>query len=220
MQQLGHDEVGDLVVDRRPQEDDALVEQAASRCRRRARLATSARRPSGLGGSWSSFFSQVGRVPARLTLATGLSPSAGCRRPRDRLEQDCPEVQAPRRAAPSAPAPCRPASRACSRASARSGEIGVAVLGQQVDGGALGEVLAQLVQAARSSRAARAASRAWCARCTAVACSASRTSPSAGSIVLGLDDRGDDGLAAQRLLGVGLGLREELLLASCRTICR
>ena len=40
-----------------------------------------------------------------------------------------------------------------------------------------------------------------------------------GLDALGLDDRGDDGLAAQRLLGVGLGLVEDLLLG-LPEICR
>ena len=37
-----------------------------------------------------------------------------------------------------------------------------------------------------------------------------------GLDALGLDDRGDHGLAAQRLLGVGLGLLEDLVLARAR----
>ena len=63
-----------------------------------------------------------------------------------------------------------------------------------------------------ASRGARAASRASCPAARAVSCSASRMSPSEGSIALGLDDRGEDGLAAQRLLGVGRGLGEQVLL--------
>ena len=46
--------------------------------------------------------------------------------------------------------------------------------------------------------------------------SASRTSSSETSMLLGLDDRGEDGLAAERLLGVGLGLLEQLLLGLLR----
>ena len=49
VQQLGADQVGDRVVDRRAQEDDVLLEQPASRGRRPARPGSSARRPWGPG---------------------------------------------------------------------------------------------------------------------------------------------------------------------------
>ena len=51
VEQLGDDQVRDLVVDRRAEEDDPLVEQARVDVERRARRATSARSPSGSAGS-------------------------------------------------------------------------------------------------------------------------------------------------------------------------
>ena len=51
VQQLGDDQVGDLVVDRRAEEDDPLVEQPRVDVEASARRATSARRPWGSAGS-------------------------------------------------------------------------------------------------------------------------------------------------------------------------
>jgi hypothetical protein len=85
------------------------------------------------------------------------------------------------------------------------------VLGEVVDRGALGEVLAELVEAPGGLQALaqllgrRAlAGRGGLQRGQQVAVR--------GLDVLGLDDGRDDCLAAQRLLGVGLGLLEDLLL--------
>ena len=91
-------------------------------------------------------------------------------------------------------------------------------LHEQVHGLAHGDVLAQRVVAslllarARTSAAgpARPAARPRCARRRRAA--PRRPRRRSTSMLLGLDDRGEHGLALQRALGLGLGLDHELLL--------
>ena len=114
-----------------------------------------------------------------------------------------------------APAP-RPSSlsgvHSFSRASACSAAIGLASR-DQLDRLARGEVLASVLQAPGACAGPRAASRARRPRARR-RCRAPRAPPRRSARSLGLDDRGDHRLAAQRLLGLGRGLLDDLVLAA------
>ena len=109
----------------------------------------------------------------------------------------------------------RPASRASSRSAACSTGSALACSASRSIGRALGEVLlaARRAGPAFSSRVAQLLGRACCSR-AAVACERVEDVAVGRLDPLGLDDRGEDGLAAQRLLGVGLGLLEDLVLVA------
>ena len=145
------------------------------------------------------FVSRAGPVSCAATLATG---------PRRSRRVSYPDPGVQRRPAEPPSASSRPGVHSLSRACACSTEMGVARLGQQVDGAALGEVLAQLVEAAGLLQALAQLLR---RRALARGGRLQRVEDVAvgGLDALGLDDGRDDRLAAQRALGVGLGLRED-----------
>ena len=207
MQQLGDDQVRDLVVDGRAEEDDPLVEQTAVDVER----ALAAR--GLLDDHWDKWahspplFRFAGRIPlekASGPASTGrpASTSPGLRRrPAPRSARPSPASTAPR-----APAP------------AASG-IGLA----------RSAIRSIAWRAARSSRtssrrpAARRSSSSVCGSTpsrSAVGASACQQLLVGRADPLGRDDRRDHGLAAQRLLGLGLHLGEDLRLAGGPMICR
>ena len=171
----------------------------------------------------ASFRSRA-RIPARTkrwprpsraaSLAIGRRAAGRLPAPRARGRRRA--VTSPASRAREAPSSARsgPGVHSLSRALACSTEIGVRVLGEQVDGGALGEVLAQVVEAPGLLAAARAASRASCARARRRARSASSTSPSAGSMPSASTTAASTASRRSACSASGAASRDDLLLVA------
>ena len=180
MQQLGHDQVGDLVVDRGSQEDDPLVEQTAVDVE-------SALPAGGLlhhhGYEWAHvprFFCLHARIPAECSnrLPGGHSASVPAHRRvsvqlRSPASRSCP-------AAPDSSSLPGVHSFLCALRLLDGDRLGLA--DEQLDGLTVGHVLSDRRPAGRSSAGPRAASRRSCRRVPRPARALASTSSSVGSI--------------------------------------
>ena len=219
VQQLGHDQVGDLVVDRRAEEDDPLVEQAG----------VDVERALPAGGLLDDHRYEWAHGPRFVSLRSARIPARRQRRPacRASLAVAGPRVcQALGRRSAAGRPELRPrparrlaarASTACSRAFACSTVIGLAASASRSSALRCGEVLAAARRGGRRSRRRSSSFSGVVPSRSAVGASASSSSLLGRLDALGLDDRGEHGLAPQRLLGVGLAPRRAIsVLVACR----
>ena len=216
MQQLGDDQVRDLIVDRRAEEDDPLVEQTAVDVERAlpARGLLDDHRYEWAHGP--RFFRFLGRNPAdcsnRPSARLGRVDRSRPFSARSSAARQLPGVQScPDRRLGSVRASL-PGVHSFSRALACSTLIGLASRDEQLDRLARGDVLAQPVEPPARAQLLEQLLDGRALRARRVGSSASRTSLVARLDPLGLDDRGEHGLAPERRRGLGLGLVGERLL--------
>ncbi len=188
VQQLGDDQVRDLIVDGRAEEDDPLVEQTAVDVER----SLSAR--GLLDDHWDKWAHSLAFVSLRRPDSSSeaswpiLGPS---------VSTDAPPSPAPL-PAPTPAAASFSGVHSCSRASAWASGIGFAPRRSGRSPGAPRDPRAPPPGARRARRSSSSVCGSMPSR-SAVGASTSSTSSSRRADLLGLDDRRDHGLAAQRL---------------------